>query len=115
MTPNLSLPFIQAAQSQKHVTANEAFAGIDALAQISVIDRDLNTPPASPADGDTYIIGGAPTGAWSGQTQHTVTYYYNGVWYFAEPNAGWIAYVANETPRFKAFDGSAWVNLSTLT
>lgn len=114
MTPNLNLPLIAASQAQKHVTANEATLGLDALAQLSVIDRNANNPPGSPADGDTYIIGGAPTGAWAGQAQRTVTYYYNGVWYFYPPQAGWIAYVANETPRYRAFDRSTWVTLASL-
>ena len=43
-----------------------------------------------------------------------MAYYYNGVWYFAEPRAGWTAYVANETPRFKAFDGSEWKTSTTV-
>ena len=53
-TPNLRLPYIMAAQSQKHVTHNEAIRALDAVVQLSVLDRDLSTPPGSPADGARY-------------------------------------------------------------
>ncbi|RVT84569.1 DUF2793 domain-containing protein [Rhodobacteraceae bacterium CCMM004] len=112
MTPNLSLPLIAASQAQKHVTANEATLGLDALAQLSCIDRNLSAPPGSPSNGDTYIVGSSPTGAWAGEA-NSVAYYYGGAWYFYPPKEGWIAYVQDQS-RFYAFDGAAWVWLSTL-
>ncbi len=54
-TPNLNLPYILPAQAQKHVTHNEAIRALDALVQLCALDRDLATPPPSPADGDRYI------------------------------------------------------------
>ena len=36
-TPNLSLPYLAAAQAQKHVTVNEVLSLIDALAQMAVV------------------------------------------------------------------------------
>ena len=59
-TANLKLPFIMAAQAQKHVTHNEALRILDAVVQLSVINRDLATPPASPTNGQRYIIGALP-------------------------------------------------------
>jgi hypothetical protein len=50
-TTNLLLPYILAAQAQKHVTHNEALRLLDGLVQLSVLDRDLTAPPDSPADG----------------------------------------------------------------
>jgi hypothetical protein len=38
-TPNLTLPYIVAAQAQKHVTHSEAIRMLDALLQIAVVDR----------------------------------------------------------------------------
>jgi len=51
-SPNLVLPFIEAAQAQKHVTHNEALRVLDAAVQLSVLDRDLTAPPSNPSDGD---------------------------------------------------------------
>ena len=46
---HLALPFIMAAQAQKHVTMNEALRMLDGIVQLAILDRDLTTPPASPA------------------------------------------------------------------
>jgi len=111
MTPNLPLPLIAAYQAQKHITANEATLGLDALAQLSVVDI-ANAPPESPSDGDTYIVGSSPTGAWAGET-NSVAYYYGGEWRLYPPKAEWIAYVQSESKNC-AYNGAAWVLLSTL-
>ena len=51
-TTHLLLPYILAAQAQKHVTHNEALRILDGLVHLSVLDRDLTAPPGSPGDGD---------------------------------------------------------------
>ena len=66
-SPNLGLPYILAAQSQKHVTHNEAIRALDAVVQLAVLDRDLAAPPVSPAEGDRYIVASSPTGDWDGE------------------------------------------------
>jgi hypothetical protein len=43
-TTHLLLPYILAAQAQKHVTHNEALRILDGLVQLSVLDRDLTAP-----------------------------------------------------------------------
>lgn len=73
-TPNLILPYILAAQAQKHVTHNEAVRMLDALVQLAVADRSLAAPPASPAEGARYIVAPSPTGAWSGHANHIAAY-----------------------------------------
>ena len=65
-TTHLLLPYLLAAQAQKHVTVNEALRLLDGLVQLAVLDRHLTAPPASPADGDRYIVASGATGAWSG-------------------------------------------------
>lgn len=52
----LRIPYLAASQAQKHVTHNEALTLLDTLVQASVIDKDLTTPPISPAEGDCYIV-----------------------------------------------------------
>ena len=54
------LPYLLAAQAQKHVTHNEALRLLDGLVQLAVLDRDLTAPPGAPADGDRYIVASAP-------------------------------------------------------
>jgi hypothetical protein len=34
--------------------------------QLAVLDRHLTAPPASPADGDRYIVASGAAGAWAG-------------------------------------------------
>ena len=62
----LRIPYIAASQAQKHVTHNEAMTLLDTLVQASVIDKDLTTPPMSPAEGDCYIVAATGTGDWTG-------------------------------------------------
>ena len=78
-TPNLGLPYIMAAQSQKHVTHNEAIRALDAVVQLAVLDRDLATPPGSPAEGDRYIVAASPTGDWDGQAGN-IAAFQDGAW-----------------------------------
>lgn len=110
-TPNLGLPYIMAAQSQKHVTHNEAIRAIDAVVQLSVLDRNLGAPPSSPAEGARYIVAASPSGAWSGHASE-VAAYQDGAWMFYAPSEGWIAWVADEDIAV-VWTGSAWGSLAT--
>jgi hypothetical protein len=65
-TTHLLLPFILAAQAQKHVTHNEALRLLGAMVQLAVLDRTRTTPPASPADGDRHIVASGASGVWAG-------------------------------------------------
>lgn len=107
-TPNLLLPYIMASQAQKHVTHNEAIRMLDAIVQISIKDRDLATAPASPTEGDSYIVATGATGAWAGQAG-AIAAWQDGAWRFQAPNEGWLAWVSDENALL-AFDGSAWVS-----
>lgn len=106
-TPNLDLPYIAAAQAQKHVTHNEAIRRLDALIQLSVADRDLSAPPAAPADGARYIVAANATGTWAGQ-EGRVAAWQDGAWAFLTPRAGWLAWVADETVLL-SHNGSDWM------
>lgn len=106
-TTNLKLPYILAAQSQKHVTHNEALRALDVIVQLTVQDKDLSTPPGSPAEGARYIVAGSPTGAWVGHTTH-VAAWQDGAWAFYAPVAGWLAWVDDESQSY-LFSGGAWI------
>lgn len=109
-TPNLNLPYMLAAQAQKHVTHNEALRMLDAVVQLSVLDRNLAAPPTSPANGDRYIVAASPTGAWSGQAEK-IAAFQDGAWAFYAPKEGWVAWIADEN-AVAAFDGASWMLIS---
>jgi lysophospholipase L1-like esterase len=102
----LGLPLLESQQAQKHVTHNEALLGIDALTHLAVIARSLSAPPATPSEGDRYLIAPAPTGDWTGHAGH-IAYRAGGVWRFAVPRSGWRVWVAAES-LFIVFNGMAW-------
>ena len=106
-TDNLQLPYIFAAQAQKHVTHNEAIRSLDAIVQLSVADRDLATPPPAPADGDRYIVGAGATDAWSGQDLN-IAAWQDGAWAFYPPKPGWVAWLADDG-ELVVWDGAGWV------
>jgi hypothetical protein len=102
----MGLPLIAAAQAQKHVTHNEALRKLDAVVQIGVISVGLNAPPASPAEGDSYIIGATPTGAWAARPQ-CVAVWSSGAWLIYDPVTGWLAWDAS-TQSIRVFTGGTW-------
>jgi hypothetical protein len=104
----LRLPYLAAAQSQKHVTHNDALQVLDALVHLAVIERDRAAPPASPAEGDRYLVGAAPTGAFAGQAGRLAAFE-DGAWRFHQPRPGWLAYVVGEQ-TLRLFDGAAWID-----
>ncbi|MEO1283200.1 MAG: DUF2793 domain-containing protein, partial [Pseudomonadota bacterium] len=105
-TPNLVLPYIAAAQAQKHVTHNEAIRALDAIVQLSVIDRDLNAPPANSNDGDRYLVAESATGAWASH-ENQVAAYQDAAWLFYVPKIGWSAWVADEEINV-VWNGTEW-------
>ena len=102
-TTNLKLPYLLASQAQKHVTHNEALRLLDGLVQLAVLDRDLTAPPASPADGDRYIVASGATGDWAGW-DGSVAYWVDGAWMRLVPRPGWRAWVEDEG-LLLVFDG----------
>jgi len=109
-TPLLSLPLIQAAQAQKHVTHNEAIEQLDMIVQLTVEAVDATTPPSGAAEGQAWAVGAGATGAWAGRAGHIAAWRGNG-WLFAIPQTGWRAWDKANT-RLMAFDGADWVAAS---
>jgi hypothetical protein len=108
---NLALPFIEAAQAQKHVTHNAALQRLDAVVMLSVLDRDLSSPPGSPADGDRYLVAGSAMGAWTGK-DGKIAAWQDGAWGFHTPKEGWFAWIADEDVALM-FDGASWTGAAT--
>src|SRR5579875_2895752 len=111
-TPRLALPYIVQGQAQKEVTHNDALVRLDALIDLYILDRDLSAPPASPSDGDAYIVGASPSGAWAGQAGN-IAYLIDGGWRFYVPVKGLVAYIADEQ-KMLVFTASGWVDLVSV-
>lgn len=108
-TDNLALPYIMPAQAQKHVTHNEALRRLDALVQIGVVSRTVTAPPEAPASGTRYIVPVSGEGDWDGEPGDLAAWQ-DGAWQFFVPQAGWLAWVADEAAAF-IHDGSTWTPL----
>lgn len=111
-TPNLNLPYIAAAQAQKHVTHNEAIQSLDALVQLSVIDRDLSAPPVSNTEGDRYIVASTASGSWLGKEGY-IAVWQSGAWAFHQPQIGWICWISDENSAL-GWDGLTWNAIATI-
>lgn len=104
-TTNLNITLLETAQAQKEVTMNEALARLDAVLNRGAIDRDLATPPGSPAAGDLYIVAASATDDWAGHDGEIA--YFDQIWRFVAPNEGMVLWVADEDALY-SWDGSSW-------
>lgn len=85
-----------------------AFRTLDGLVMPNVNGYLTNTPPASPSNGDTYIIGAAPTGVWAGQGGNVTRYStVTSSWEFYTPKNGWMLQ-ANSARESYRYTGGAW-------
>lgn len=107
-SPRLSLSYVAPSQAQKHVTVNETFRRLDALAQMTVRSRTIAAEPAAPAEGDGYILPASPSGAaWDNYAVHDLAFFQDGAWVSIASVQGMRAYVADED-ALVVFDGAAW-------
>jgi hypothetical protein len=83
----LGLPYMQAAQAQKHITHNQALERLDALAQLTVESFSQNSPPSMPSEGQIWIVGESPAGAWA-ESSGKLAAWSNGGWLFINPQNG---------------------------
>ena len=66
-----------------------------------------NAPPASPVDGQCFIVGSAPTDAWAGQAG-AIAGFAPGGWRFLAPVAG-LSALDKASGQTATYDGTAWV------
>lgn len=86
-TPRLRLGQLVDGQELDAMAINDALIQLDAFTDICLKDKFVNTPPAAPVDGDTYLLGAAPAGAWSGYA-YKIAYCLDGGWRFYTPFDG---------------------------
>jgi len=113
-SPRLRLPHLVSFREIAEESWNETLDHIDVLSDLCLLGRSVNTPPASPSDGDAYLVGGAPTGAWSG-CAYKIAACLDGAWRFYAPFDGLRAFVA-ATGSFIVYANGAWVDfVATLS
>lgn len=109
----LEITEMASTQEERSVTFNEALAKLEAGAGLfPALDVNLNTPPGGPAEGDVYVLGAAPTGAWSGHGTD-IALYYNASWRFMPARSGLLAYAVNEDAYYRFKTGYGWELLIT--
>jgi len=73
-------------ESQKEFFVNEAHALADALLHPAV-EGESNDPPVAPDEGESWLVGTAPTGAWADHAGELASLQ-GGAWIFAVPRDG---------------------------
>lgn len=111
-TARFALPLLGIAQAQKEVTHNEALTLLDALVQPVVEAGPQNAPPLTPATGQGWIVGDAPSGAWAGEAG-ALALWTTGGWRFIAPRDG-MRTVRSSDGAVLRFAGGAWVEPDAL-
>lgn len=96
LDPNLGLAYgWTLGESGWHTGMDANLKRLGAVVGLSVTSRSTTTPPASPAEGDRYIVPAGATGAWAGRTDQ-IAVRINGAWEYHAPKVGWLAFIAAE-------------------
>ncbi len=106
-TDRLNLPYLMAAQAQKHVTHNEALRMLDAIVHLSVSSRVLSTPPTEPKLSEAFLVGAGGSGAWQGHDGEVATFV-DGFWMFHTVQEGWLLWISDESV-FLIYNGTDWL------
>lgn len=102
----LDLPLLQPGQAQKELYHNEALSLLDLAVQAAVVAVGINAPPASPAPGDCWIVGGSPVGAWSGAAR-ALAGWTSGGWRFVRATEGMAVWSSADGAR-AVYSGGSW-------
>ena len=105
-THQFKLPLLEAGQAQKHISVNEAFARLDALAQLRLQSLDVISPPTGINDGTCYVVATGAGGEWAGKDGQ-LAIFSNGGWEYLTPEIGWRAWIV-DIGEERRFSGSSW-------
>ncbi|KGK99929.1 DUF2793 domain-containing protein [Thalassobacter sp. 16PALIMAR09] len=103
----LSLPYIQSAQAQKHVTHNEAIRTLDVIVQPTVTEVGRTDPPQDPVQGARCVVGTGGTGDWA-RLDGSIAVWEDSGWTVVVPSAGWTTR-ATDTLIEWVYNGSTWI------
>jgi hypothetical protein len=104
-TPRLAIPLLFSGQAEKEFYVNEAHALTDALLHCS-IEGIADAPPVAPNEGECWLIGSTPTGAWADQAGR-IACRQLGNWLFVTPCDG-FAVLNGATGQILRFH-AAWI------
>lgn len=104
-TPRHKIPLLFAGQAQKEFYINEAHALTDALLHCA-IEGEADAPPGTPAEGEAWLVGPAPTGTWAGQAGKLACRQL-GNWLFVAPHDG-LSLLDRSTGQTKRYF-SGWI------
>ncbi|ANO57395.1 structural protein [Pseudomonas phage AN14] len=107
--PNLGI-MVDGALGDQHYNQFMSFLrAVDGLLMGHAKSATTTAQPASPADGDVYVLPASPTGTnWSGQGQRVARYSSAATaWEFFAPKKGWTISVEDTNSTYW-YDGSAW-------
>lgn len=108
-TPILPLAVWPEGILQARFPANDNALRVEALNR-GIISQSVTAQPASPADGDTYIIAATHTGAqWATFTPGDITIFKTGSWYAWAPTEGLVVNVSDAQYKF---DGGIWTAMA---
>jgi hypothetical protein len=105
-TARFALPFLMPGQAQKELFHNEALAVLDSVIDASVEGPPQVSPPASPVEGQCWIVASAATDAWSGKDL-SLAAWTSGGWRFVVPPAGMGVWNKADALILR-FDGAGW-------
>ncbi len=111
-TPRLALGEMIDGAEMDPMAVNAALEQIDAFTDICLKGQFVDTPPSSPADGDMYLVGGAPAGDWTGKA-YKIVYRIAGAWRAYVPFNGLRAFVAT-TNAYIVYLNGQWIDSNAL-
>ena len=105
-TERLALPLLAPGQAQKELFHNEALQRLDIAVAASVEGPPGDDPPPSPEPGTAYLVGDAPSGAWSGYAHHLAGFGIAG-WRLIAPRIGMSVFVKS-SQTVAVYSGADW-------
>jgi hypothetical protein len=107
VTPRFGFPYLYAGQAQKEVFHNEALILADLLVQAYAKSADQMVPPQTPAPGECWIVGDAPSGDWAGWAGALACWTHGG-WRFVSPRPGMRVRVEDQGLDY-FYDAGDWI------
>ena len=109
-TTNFEFPLLFSGQAQKEFFLNQSISLIDAMLAATAV-QTIGSPPASPTEGECYIVDPTPSGDWAGH-QDQIAIRIGGDWHFVPPHDG-MSVFDQDAGVTKHYDGG-WVAASQV-